>query len=62
MENKTEKMIQLCMRCFKNLALKDGSDEGKYYCKECIDIRKIIEDKEIEEKIREQERMVGDDE
>jgi hypothetical protein len=31
---------QLCLRCFKKYALRDGTDEGDYYCEECIKIRK----------------------
>jgi hypothetical protein len=27
---------QLCLRCGKVPALKEGSDEGEYYCAKCI--------------------------
>lgn len=39
---------QTCLRCNKNPALKDGSDEGEYHCKECIEIRERIERETIE--------------
>jgi hypothetical protein len=31
---------QLCLRCFKANALRDGTDEGDYYCAECVNARK----------------------
>ena len=34
---------QICLRCNKRPALKDGSDEGEYYCKECIETRKEVD-------------------
>jgi late competence protein required for DNA uptake (superfamily II DNA/RNA helicase) len=35
---------QICLRCNVKPALNDGSDEGEYYCKECIEIRKTIDE------------------
>ena len=34
---------QACLRCNRRPALSDGSDEGTYYCKECIIIRNKID-------------------
>ena len=36
---------QVCLRCNKVPALKDGSDEGEYYCQSCIDYRKEVDNK-----------------
>lgn len=41
---------QMCLRCNKEPALKDGSDEGFYYCKECIEIRARIDKNIVREK------------
>ena len=40
---------QQCLRCFKNPALKDGSDDGEFYCQECIIIRNRIDKKPVNE-------------
>lgn len=34
---------QTCLRCNKKPALKDGSDEGEYYCNECIIARNKVD-------------------
>ena len=40
---------QQCLRCYKKPALKDGSDDGEFYCKECIIIRNRIDKKPVNE-------------
>ena len=45
----TEGKTQMCLRCNRRPALKDGSDEGEYYCKECIEVRSNIDKIKIRE-------------
>ena len=44
---------QMCLRCNEFPALKDGSDDGEFYCKGCMEIRKKIEAQTIEENLEE---------
>jgi late competence protein required for DNA uptake (superfamily II DNA/RNA helicase) len=50
----TDENKQQCLRCGKKPASKDGSDDGEFYCKECIEIRNRID----KIKPKEEERIV----
>lgn len=47
---------QICLRCNKEPALRDGSDDGCYYCKNCIEARKKIDKEVIEMNRMKEER------
>jgi hypothetical protein len=53
-------MQQICLRCSKNPALKDGTDEGEYYCKPCIEERNKVIKAVKEDELIHPKRVITD--